>query len=208
MGVQWVGLVFDGWLTWMWDICEGQLQQKHPRIEQTQSQIVLFFPIPSVVLSCYTTFLNQTTQLVARIFPESWIFLLAPLQWSRKRGLRCPVLLLSRLRYHAPALAWVEAPRVESPRWPHLSPRPSWKMTTRQRRVWRRCWAIRSYICKKTIHELHMWRVERKQFQHLSISKESSETSSHVEYVAVPSGRHAISGGFSKAWIWHTFFLR
>ena len=38
-------------------MCEGQLQQKHPTIEQTQSKIVLFFPIPSVVLSCYT-FLN------------------------------------------------------------------------------------------------------------------------------------------------------
>lgn len=125
---------------------------------------------------------NKSRQTCGRRV-ESWMFLLAPSWW-----IPGPVLLLSHSRCHAPALAsgpeWPDPPRPQRP------PLPSWKMTTRQRRVWRRCWAIRSYICKKTILELLMWRVERKQFQHerkqfqhLSISKESSETSLHVECV-------------------------
>ena len=173
-------------------------------MEQTQSKFGNFCSLPSGsqvapkwLPSCCTTFRKNLTIIHIITYlcwkhksrqtcgrrVESWMFLLAPSWW-----IPGPVLLLSHSRCHAPALAsgpeWPDPPRPQRP------PLPSWKMTTRQRRVWRRCWAIRSYICKKTILELLMWRVERKQFQHerkqfqhLSFSKESSETSLHVECV-------------------------
>lgn len=119
----------DRWLTWTGDICEGQLLKD--RNGTNTIQISPFFGPPkglSSGLSCCTTFTFTTYHCGRRV--ESWMFLLAPLWW-----IPGPVLLLSRSRCHAPALA-------SGPEWPDPPPRPllpSWKMTTRQRRVWRRC---------------------------------------------------------------------